>query len=109
MVPCPEQQKRLHPNIAASTASGCNAIQHASQIWLTVLLFACLSATKNVGVQIGHDLLAAASSADLATSLVPVSERKVWLNIAAKLFSRTPDGTAVAARYKLLSQPFASL
>ena len=50
-------------------------------------------------VQIGYELLAAAGRADEATSLVDVAERKMWLNIAAKMFMTSPDGAPLAARW----------
>ncbi len=50
-------------------------------------------------VQIGHDLLTAAGRADEATSAVKLTERKNWLNIAAKMFRSTSEGKHIAARY----------
>ncbi len=50
-------------------------------------------------VQIGHDLLTAAGRADEATSAVKLTERKNWLNIAAKMFRATSEGKHIAARY----------
>lgn len=54
-------------------------------------------------VQIGHDLLTAAGRADEATSAVKLTERKNWLNIAAKLFKTTSEGKHIAARYRYFS------
>ena len=52
-------------------------------------------------VQIGHELVAAAAAAADQSSLpVPVSDRKAWLNVAAKMFFQSPDGVAIAARYR---------
>ncbi|DBA81851.1 TPA: hypothetical protein ACH3X1_007570 [Trebouxia sp. C0004] len=48
--------------------------------------------------KIGHDLLTAAGRADQATSSVKLTERKNWLNIAAKMFRATSQGKHIAAR-----------
>ncbi|KAA6421340.1 MAG: hypothetical protein FRX49_08618 [Trebouxia sp. A1-2] len=49
--------------------------------------------------KIGHELLAAASQADRATIAVLVSDRKMWLRHAAKLFTQSSStGCAIAAR-----------
>ncbi|KAL0051259.1 hypothetical protein WJX82_004398 [Trebouxia sp. C0006] len=48
--------------------------------------------------KIGHDLLTAAGRADEATSAVKLTERKNWLNIAAKMFRSTSEGKHIAAR-----------
>jgi len=50
-------------------------------------------------MQIGHELLAAANQADQATIAVLVSDRKMWLRHAAKLFTQSSStGCAIAAR-----------
>ncbi len=54
-------------------------------------------------LQIGHDLLTAAARADEATSAVNLTERKNWLNIAAKMFRATSEGKLIAARYYYFS------
>ena len=54
-------------------------------------------------VQVGHDLLTAAGHADEATSAVNLTERKNWLNIAAKMFRATSEGKHIAARYGCFS------
>ncbi|DBB04235.1 TPA: hypothetical protein ACH3X1_013259 [Trebouxia sp. C0004] len=49
--------------------------------------------------KIGHELLAAANQADQATIAVLVSDRKMWLRHAAKLFTQNSStGCAIAAR-----------
>ena len=51
------------------------------------------------GMQIGHELLAAANQADQAAIAVLVSDRKMWLRHAAKLFTQSSStGCAIAAR-----------
>jgi hypothetical protein len=50
-------------------------------------------------MQIGHELLAAANQADQAAIAVLVSDRKMWLRHAAKLFTQSSStGCAIAAR-----------
>ena len=49
------------------------------------------------GVQIGHELLAAAGQANLGTT-VSAAERRTWFGNAARMFFNSPDGTATAAR-----------
>ncbi len=55
--------------------------------------------SDNPGMQIGHELLAAANQADQAAIPVLVSDRKMWLRHAAKLFTQSSSiGCAIAAR-----------
>lgn len=71
----------------------------ASKQFAAAFSFTRDSRFDSTGMQIGHELLAAASQADRATIAVLVSDRKMWLRHAAKLFTQSSStGCAIAAR-----------
>lgn len=57
----------------------------------------------STGVQIGHELLAAAGRANTATCTVSLAERRSWFSDAARMFYNSPEGVTIAARCLLTS------
>ncbi len=71
----------------------------ASQQFAATSCFTQEVELDSIGMQIGHELLAAANQADQAAIAVLVSDRKTWLRHAAKLFMQSSiTGCAIAAR-----------
>ena len=49
-------------------------------------------------MQIGHELLTAATQPNSDKSTVSVAERRTWFGNAARMFLAHPDSAAIAAR-----------